>query len=500
MSDTYQNRQYTIRLIFVVAMLLLLLKALHLQLFDRTYKSRADATAIDKYTQYPSRGLIFDRNKKLLVNNNPVYDLLVTYNQVDPEMNVQKFCNLLGIDTLSFRRKLEKDWNNHRFSKSTPFVFQTKISAETFASFQESLYEFPGFFVQVRNVRGYPHQNASHILGFIREVNQNEIDTSVGVYQLGDYIGASGIEKEYDSILRGKKGVRYVLKDNIGREVGPYKNAQLDTIPISGKNLISTIDLELQQYAEQFMHNKTGSIIAIEPGTGEILAMLSSPFYDPNELALNRNRGEAFRRLEENPSHPFFDRTVMARYPPGSLFKPIMALIAMQEEVLFPDRTIYCEGAYYYNGIPYTGCHLHPTAYNVEGAIQYSCNTYFVQVFRETVEKYGFHNAARGLDSLASHLSDFGLGMPLGIDYPREKRGNIPGSGYYDNLYGNNRWYSTFIMSLGIGQGEIELTSLQMANLVSILANRGHYYSPHLVKGFIDEETKDTNYVNPARN
>ena len=361
---------------------------MHIQLIDASYKKRATATTMGSYTQYPSRGLIYDRNGKLLVNNNPIYDLMVTYNQVDENMDTTLFCNLLEIDKASFVKRMEKDFRSVRFTKRNPFVFMDKLSSEVYATFQEHLYRFPGFYVQLRNVRGYPHQNAAHVLGFLNEVNKGQVDKSKGLYKAGDYIGASGLEKEYEKELRGKKGIKNLLKDNLGRIVGPYKEGKMDSIAISGKDLISSLDLDLQAYGELLMQNKTGSIVAIEPKTGEVLAMLSAPGYDPNRLSINRYRSEAFHELvNDTLTKPFLDRSINAKYPPGSIFKTLVSLVALQEGVLRPDQGYSCSGAYNVQG---TGkprkCHHHPYAYNTSVAIQYSCNTFFFHVIRSILE------------------------------------------------------------------------------------------------------------------
>ena len=485
----YQYRNRIIIIFFVIASFVLLLKAMQIQLLDTSYQRRAAATAIDVNIKYPSRGLIYDRNMKLLVNNNPMYDLMVTYNQIDPAMDTLKFCELLNIDLETFKANSKKNWKSPRFKKYIPFVFLKKISAETYASFQEYLHEFPGFFIQLRNVRGYPHENAAHVLGYISEVSQRQIDANKGKYSLGDYLGASGLERKYEDFLRGKKGFEYTLKDYLGREVGPYSNGDRDSSAISGHDLISSIDLDLQAFGEKLMRNKKGSIVAIEPTTGEILAMISTPTYDPNLLAIHRDRGEAFNALLlDTINKPFFDRTVMAKYPPGSVFKTIVSLIALQEGLTKPNRYITCNGEYYYNASLSVGCHDHPSCSSIGRALQHSCNTYYSTLFREIVDMHGFHNPEKGLDIFVDYLQTFGLGDTLGVDIPNESKGNVPTSKYFNYLYPKKKgsWRSPTIISIGIGQGEIQMTTLQIANLAATLANRGHYYVPHLSKGFKD--------------
>ena len=480
------SRIRIIQMVFIMSAMVLVMKAAQIQLFDTSFQVRADATAIEKHVVYPARGIIYDRNGKLLVNNDPMYDLMVTYNAIDPNMDTAKFCNILGIDKETFIANLSKDWASKRFSKSIPFPFLKKISPYTYTRFQESLWEFPGFFPQLRIARGYPHHNAANVLGYIREVDQNQIASSGGLYGLGDYIGISGMEGQYERLLMGRKGIQYIMKDNMGRPVGPYRNGAQDSIPVSGQDLISSIDLDLQQYAESIMQGKRGSVVAIEPQTGEILAADSSPSYDPNLLTINQGRGKAFGELINDYNKPLYNRIAQAKYPPGSIFKTVVALSAMQMGVLTPNRSISCHGAYYYRGGK-VKCHAHPASVNVSHALQYSCNTYFITVLRDAVDKYGFTRPSKGLTELDRHLFDFGLGHPLGTDMMHETKGNIPTPAYYEKIYGKD-WRSTYMMFIGIGQGEIQLSALQIANLAAVIANRGYYYVPHLIKGFKNKE------------
>ncbi len=487
MNDN-KNRYGIIQTVFLLAAILLLGKAMQIQLLDSSHKKRAQAIAIGADVQYPSRGLIYDRDGRLLVHNKPIYDLMVTYNQIDPRMDTSYFCDLVGIDSISdFESRLDKDFKDIRYSKRKAFVFMSKLTSETYARLQENLYLFPGFEVRLRNVRGYPHQQAPHVLGYLSEVSRVQIEASKGKYQLADYIGATGLELQYDDELRGKKGVRHIFKDNLGRMVGSYEGGGKDSTAVSGKDLVTTLDLELQAYGERLMQNKSGSIVAIEPETGEILTMLSSPGYDPNLLTINRNRGTAFTQLlQDTTSKPFLDRSLMAKYPPGSIFKTVVALVAMQEGVLQPNQGFACAGGYYYKGADKPrGCHLHPYAYNVSVALQHSCNTYFFQTFRNIIEIKDYYHPEPGLDLFEKYLYEFGLGKPLQIDLPNEGGGNVPNVEFYDYLYRNQGgWKSPTIMSIGIGQGEIEMTTVQMANLAAIIANRGFYVTPHLAKRF----------------
>ena len=486
-QELYKDRQYTIQIILLIAAVVLVGRAFYLQVFDAQVRERASATAIEKSTVFPARGLIYDRNEKLIINNDAIYDLMVNYNQVNPKMDTTKFCTLLNITKVQFSEYIEKEWKLKRYSKDIPYIFLNKISPEIFTRFQESLYEFPGFFLQLRSTRSYPYAVGGHVLGYISEVNKDQVDRSNGRFIKGDYIGSSGLEKEYENQISGKKGISYLLKDNLGRFVGAYKNGNLDSMAVSGKDVITSLDIDLQKYAEELLKGKSGAVVAIEPNTGEILAMVSGPTYDPNLLTINKNRGKAFQELLLDPRKPFLDRTVMAKYPPGSIFKTLVALIGLQEGVLSPSRSMSCQGGYHYNNLNIK-CHCPGFSANAAQAIGYSCNNYFCNVFRDIVDKYGFSNPKQGYEEYLQHVYDFGLGHPLGIDYPNENAGYIPTVARYDRMYPKDKggWRSPTIVSMGIGQGELQLTTLQMANLAAIIANRGYYYPPHLVKGFKD--------------
>lgn len=491
-KDLNQQRRFVIIGVFILAALVLLFRAAQLQLIDQTYQTRANAITIDKDIIYPSRGVIYDRHQNLMVYNNAQYDLMVTYKLLDPKMDTLKFCRLLGIDTATFRLNLDKDFTskNAPYSKSIPFPFMTMITPETYAKLQESLYEFPGFKIQLRNVRGYPQHNAGHILGYLNEVNTKQLKDSSGLYEAGDYIGTTGLERHYEAILRGRKGVRFILKDNLGRLVGPWKEGKLDTTAVQGKDLISTIDMKLQALGEYMMYGKKGAIIAIEPKTGEILSMVTSPTFDPQNLTVGKQRSAFMNALTKDSLNPLFNRAVSAKYPPGSIFKPMLAAIALQKGLWNVNNGVACPGGYYYNGRRLLKCdadHHHPYPGNLATAIQYSCNAYFATVFRAMVDQYGFNNASAGLDSLNIYLDKFGMGRKLDIDFPSEKKGFLPTGKHYDKVYKKDKyWYSTAIVSNGIGQGENQLTTIQMANIAAIIANRGWYVIPHLIKGYKD--------------
>ncbi|MDC1306189.1 penicillin-binding protein 2, partial [Saprospiraceae bacterium] len=484
--EKYVERQKVIIVFFSICALLLVYKSAELQIFESKYREQARRTTLDKRISYPSRGLIYDRNNELLVVNTPIYDIKATYKKVDSEMDTVAFCDLLEISIDTFSTLLNKNWKSRRYHKSVPFTFLSKVKPETYSQFQERMFEFPGFYPVIRNTRSYPHQNAAHTLGYLGEVDQRTINKSDGKYQLGDFIGVSGVEKSYDDILRGSKGLNYLLKDNLGRDVGSYENGSLDYSAVSGEDINLALDLVLQEYGELLMKNKKGAIVALEPETGEVLAMISAPTYDPNILKMDVNRGAAFNALlSDTINKPMLDRSVISKYPPGSIFKPIFALIALQLGVTQPNKTIYCDGSYEVGKRGFSqGCRNHPTPYGIDVALQWSCNSYFYQLMKDCLLLNGYDNPGAGLDTLVNHLSDFGLGKKTGLDYHYENEGFIPDSKYYNRLYKDvfNGWKWSYILSLGIGQGELELTTLQMANLAAIIANRGHYYKPHLLR------------------
>jgi penicillin-binding protein 2 len=482
------SRQYGIIYIIVLVSVILTLKAAQLQLFSSKYKDQAKRTTLEKNLIYPSRGLIYDRNGNTLVYNKPIYVISAVYNKIDPEMDTALFCKTLNIDIETFKANLDKNWKSAQFHKSIPFVFMSKVSPEQFGIFQEHMHKFPGFYAEQRSIRGYPHSHASHVLGYLSEVNRKIIENSNGTYISGDYIGKTGLEIAYERELSGKKGINYILKDNLGRQVGSYDEGKLDSMAVPGEDIQITIDLELQAYADSLMANKRGGIVAIEPSTGEILAMVSAPSYDPNILNLDDNRSIGMASLlNDTINRPLNNRAVTNKYPPGSIFKPILSLIALQKNTAYPDRTIYCPGYYRLSATKTQGCHNHASARGISEAIQYSCNTYYFQLMKELLDVYSNKKPGIGLDTIVNHLHDFGLGDKLGLDYSYENKGFIPTSAFYDRMYRKetNGWKSSWILSIGIGQGELQLTTVQMANLATILANRGYFYTPHLIKKYI---------------
>lgn len=480
-KEKLANRAIWVQRAIIFLSVILIMQTGWLQLVDSTYGKRAERTTLVRRILYPGRGLIMDRNGHLMVHNVPVYDIKVIYNQVPKDIDTAFLCRLLEIDKETYIKRMEQDWKSPRFSKSVPFTFMEHIPSEKFQYIQEYLHLFPGFYAELRSARGYFEKHSAHILGYMSEVDQERIDESKGVYIPGDYAGSTGVENYYEQYLKGAKGSAYILKDNLGREIESLDQGRHDSLAVSGENLILSLDHMLQEYGQELLKNKRGSIVAIEPSTGEILAMLSSPGYDPNELSISISRGDAFEKLTTDTLKPLFDRAVMAMYPPGSIFKPILSLIAMQEGVLHENRTVYCNGAYYSGGLR-RGCHNHPTAHNVSAAIQHSCNTYFFTIYKEMIDHAGYTLPEIGMRKMNSYLTEFGLGRKISVDLPSEKQGNLPTPAYFDNIYGAGKWRSSYILSMGIGQGELQLTTLQMAHAAAIIANEGTYTDPHILK------------------
>lgn len=459
----------------------------YVQLFNKKYARQAESTSYTKRIKYASRGLIYDRKGNLLVNNGPVYDLKFTYNRLDPSMDVNMFCRVLDLTRSEYNDRINKDWKSNRFSKIVPTYFIRGLTEDQVQKYLELSYEFKGFELELRSKRGYEFESAAHVLGYLNEVEREDIERSDGAYVIGDYKGASGIEMNYEELLKGTKGIEYLLRDRMGRNIGKYNEGVFDSTANAGYDLVLGLDIELQNYCEELLSNKKGAIVAIEPSTGEILAIASAPNYDPDMLSIGRARSENYESLSQDSLKPFFNRSVMAKYPPGSILKPVMSLIALQEGVIDKDEKVECFGEYYYRHFRY-GCHLHPPYLNSSEALAHSCNSYFFDAYRRITEQYGFGNPNPGLDKLADYFNAFGLGEELGIDIPGESSGFVPRSDYYDALYGANKWRSTYTLSLGIGQGELQLTTLQMANISAIIANRGYYVKPHLVSEVIGSQ------------
>ncbi|MBD78798.1 MAG: penicillin-binding protein 2 [Crocinitomicaceae bacterium] len=480
--NPFNNRRYVVLGIFLTVSLIFLGRLFYIQVIDDSYKLSAKNQALRYVTQYPVRGLIYDRNNELLVYNEAAYDLMVIPKRIK-RLDTLAFCNLLGITDSAFDEKIAKSTSYSRFKAS---VFEKQIPADEWATISEKLYKFSGFFGEKRTLRKYPKSAAAHVLGYISEATPGDLKKD-SYYQKGDYVGKRGLEKEYEKRLRGVRGRKVLLVDVHNRAKGSYMNGKYDTLPIAGENLISTIDRELQMYGEQLMRNKRGSIVAIEPSTGEILSMVSSPGYDPN-LLVGRPRSKNYKMLQANDSlNPLFNRSINAMYRPGSIFKLVESLVALDEGVITTETRFRCN-----RGI--IGCHGSHTNDDLVPAIQHSCNPYFWNVFKRLVQrgKYSsiFKDAAYGLNLWQERVKKFGLGVQLKTDLPGLKKGNVPDVAFYNRWYGEYRWAFSTIYSVSIGEGEMLVVPIQMANLAATIANRGYFYEPHLIKSIGADSVK----------
>ena len=477
-----EKRKYVIGGFIVLIAIIYILRLFELQINDSTYKENADSNAFIKKTLYPSRGLIYDRNGKLIVYNQPAYDLVMVPKDVQPFDTVD-FCNTLQITRAEFDQRIAdmKDKSkNKNYSAYTEQIFISHLTPQDYGRVQEKLYRFPGFYIVQRILREYNYAAAANVLGDIREVNGDDIEKDP-YYKPGDYTGDLGLERSYERWLRGRKGQEVLMRDAVGKIKGHYNGGRNDISPVSGHDLRLSIDIELQAYGEKLMQNKIGAIVAIDPSTGEILALVSSPGYDP-ALLIGKNRGKNYRHLVNNPLKPLFDRAIMAAYPPGSTFKPTQGLIFRQEGIVNLSTMFPCHHGYYNGGL-HVGCHGHASPISLLPALETSCNAYFCWGFKYMIDarrRYG--STAKAFEVWKKHLVSMGYGYKLGIDLPGESRGFIPNSAYYDKNLGKGRWVANSIISVSIGQGEVLATPLQIANLAATIANRGYYYAPHLVK------------------
>jgi penicillin-binding protein 2 len=473
--------------IFVALAMVYLIRLAFLQLFDDSYLRSAQENVLQEQTIFPARGLIFDRNGELLVYNDAIYDLMVTPDQVK-DLDTVVFCKVLGITQEGFIQRFEKMKRNKGYARYREQVFEKQLSIQTYAAFQEKMFDFLGFSTIVRTDRKYKFSDAAHVMGYIGEVTDRDIEKSGEYYRMGDFIGISGVEKSYEEVLRGRKGVSYVLVDSKNRTQGRYKDGEFDTAAIAGQNIELSIDHQLQALGEQLLNNKIGSAVAIDPSTGEILALVASPTYDPN-LFVGRERGNNYMKLLSDPSKPLFNRPLSAPYPPGSIFKVLMALTGQQEGVLNPSTAYGC-----HHGYMFVGCHPHSSPLQLRGAIAVSCNAYFCQVYRSVVNNPRYPKAEMAYKNFHKHMASFGLGKKLGVDLYGEGGGLLPTSEYYDRIYGRFRWQATTTISLGIGQGELGITPLQMANATAAVANRGYYITPHVVKTIDGKKNPNPEY------
>lgn len=494
-KDLFKNRYDVLRIIILVFAIIFLMRLGYLQLYEKKYDRIAFENAIKELEIYPTRGLVYDRKGELIVYNEAIYDILVTPHAAKAADSV-KICELLKITMDDYSTRMAKA---RTYSARKASVFMKQVSLEDYQRFQESQYLFPGFDGQVRTIRKYPHRCAAVILGDVGEVDDNQIKNSNGYYKPGDYVGKSGLEKYYEKELGGTQGKKFIFVDVHNREQGSFAEGRYDTAAKAGDNLYTSIDIKLQEYGEQLMANKKGSIIAIEPETGEILCMVSSPGYDPN-LLCGAIRGENFKKLVYDSLEPLFNRATMATYSPGSTFKPMVGLIALTEGVQGEVYTVPCNGFYPFAGMSLKCSHHHPWATNIEYALAQSCNPYFWQTFRNAIENPKFNNIQESYGTWSDYCRSFGLGAKLGVDLPSEARGNIPSVNYFNKIYGEKGWHSATIISLGIGQGEILVTPIQLANMYAAIANHGWYKKPHLVRSLEDVHEKKNLKTNLPQN
>lgn len=466
----------------------------YLQILDNPYhKPIFNSSAIKVRYTFPDRGFIYDRNGVLLVANQLAYDIMVVPNEVAP-LDTLEFCSLIKITKEDFKYKLERA---KHYSWYIPSTFLAQLSKDDYAYLQEKMHRFKGFFIQKRSIREYPIKSAANVLGYLSEVDEYQLSKNSN-YQLGELIGAAGVEKTYDGILKGTKGVQFIQRNRFNKEIGPYKNGMYDTLPKPGTDITITIDTKLQQYGEALMKNKRGGIVAIEPSSGEILALVSSPTYDPN-LLVGRDRSKNFTKLFlDTINRPLLDRGLQAQYPPGSPFKIISALAALQEHVIDPQFSIRCYGSYRYGSSKnaFIRCHgdTNGAPVNLDVGIYRSCNSYFATVYRKVIEN--FKTPYEGMNVWSKHAKSFGLGSYLNNDLAVGQKGFIPEGDFYNKMYPNHRWRSVATISNAIGQGEVLTTPIQLANMTATIANRGFYFTPHIIKK-IQSKKIDQKYTTP---
>ncbi len=487
-------RKYVIAGIAAFIVVVYIIRLFTLQITSDDYKKSADSNAFLKKIEYPSRGIITDRNGKLLVYNQPSYDIMVVMNEAKDHLDTLEFCSAINISKEEFDNRMAtiKDRSkNPGYSRFTQQLFMSQLSDKEYSAFQEKLFRFPGFYVQRRSIRQYQHPFAAHVLGDVAEVSPSDIEAD-SYYQPGDYIGKLGVERSYEKQLRGEKGMQILLRDAHGRIQGRYQNGKFDRRPIAGKNLTLGIDAKLQELGERLMEGKIGSIVAIEPSTGEVLCMVSSPSYDPR-MMVGRQRSKSHLALSRNVWKPLLNRSIMGQYPPGSTFKTTQGLAFMTEGIIHPTHTAYpCGHGFNYKGL-HVGCHGHASPLSLVPALSTSCNGYFCWGLYYMIgakSKYG--SVQNAMNKWRDYMVSMGFGYKLGIDLPGEKRGLIPNAQYYDKAY-KGSWNGLTIISIAIGQGEVNATPLQIANLGATIANRGWFITPHVVKK-VQGESLDTLY------
>ena len=490
MIRNYSNRQFIIGGFFCLIGIIFVMRLFSIQVIDDTYKTSSENNIIRKQTEYPGRGLIYDRNGELLVYNEAAYDLMVTPREIKT-LDTTLLCEILKIDKSDVAKRIRKC---RRYSSYKASVFMKQISTETYATLSEKMFELPGFYVQSRTLRKYPKKIGAHLLGYVGEVNKHTIQKNE-YYKEGDYIGITGIEKAYEKQIRGEKGMQLLLKDVHNNIKGSFQNGKFDVPAIKGKNITTTIDLQLQAYGESLMQGKRGSIVAIEPSSGEILCLISAPSYDPN-LLVGRKRTSNYILLDEDSiNKPLYNRAALAQYPPGSTFKLVNALIGLQEKTIYGGSKYKCHGGFDF-GVENRkmGCHEHRSPLNLKEAIATSCNAYFCYVYKGIIEKHS--SVYEGYDTWHKYVSSFGLGNWLNNDLPTGKKGFLPSSNYYDKMYKKGGWKALTNISLAIGQDALLTTPIQMANMTAAIANKGFYFTPHVVKE-IEGDTIPSRFLKP---
>ena len=498
-----EYRKYVIGGVATLIVVIYIIRLFSLQIMSDDYKKNADSNAFLKKIDYPARGNITDRTGKLLVFNQPAYNIMVVMNEEAGKIDTTDFCSALGITKEFYVKRMAeiKDRNkNPGYSRFTQQIFMSQLSEEEFSLFREKLYRFPGFYMQKRSIRQYQYPYAAHVLGDVAEVSPSDIEED-DYYQSGDYIGKLGVERSYEKELRGQKGVQILLRDAHGRIKGRYQEGRFDQKPVAGKDLTLSIDLELQALGERLMEGKIGSIVAIEPSTGEILCMVSSPTYDLRMMS-GRQRGKMHRELQMNSWKPLLNRSIMGQYPPGSTFKTSQGLTFLSEGIISPNTMYSCHRGFQYKGLR-VGCHGHGSPLPLVPAISTSCNAYFCWgLYHMINNRKKYKTVQDAMNTWRDYMVSMGFGYKLGIDLPGEKRGLIPNADFYDNAY-NKSWNGLTIISISIGQGEVNLTPLQIANLGATIANRGYFITPHVVKSVkgqpLDEKYKEKHVTKATR-
>lgn len=493
MSVFNQSRGRVVQIIFGAVFVIILIQLINLQVFSAKYKLAAENNAIYRKIIYPDRGIIFDRKRRAMLENTISYDLVVT--PVESKgTDTLALCQLLNIDTVEYKKRMREIIFKNTSVK--PSVFEALLSQELFAKLYENMYKFPGFNLIDRSVRTYPYNTGAQVLGYIAEVDTSFLRKHKEEgYEMGDYAGMNGLERTYEKVLMGVRGIKRYIRDNKSRIQGPYENGMFDTTAVAGRNLYTSVDVEVQQLAEKLLANKIGSAVAINPKTGGIIAMVSSPNYNPNDLTGSARRKNLGRMLLDT-ARPMFNRAIKGQYPPGSTFKPLGAVIALDEGLITPNYGVACYGSYTNCGVLVRCEHKNAGhAGNLRLALANSCNSYFSDVFRKAIDNADYKNPTEGYLKWKEYMNAFGMGTKLDVDLPSEDKASVPDTAVYNRAYGRNRWNSCTILTLGIGQDKMTATPMQLANMMCVIANKGSYYTPHFVDSIEHEEAEDKAFL-----